>query len=289
MVFCQSGGTMDIIPRNLRFGISDDPKPRWFDDDIVKSAAVDAFSIFLPEGERFFIRSLRHYTGKLNDPELDAEIKGYAVQEAYHTREHEDYNTALRNLGYDVDSMEASVKAVLDRVKRPLDRLLITCAIEQITYGTSKMMLKTPDMFDQSEPHYGRLWIWHAVEELEHSAVAPHVLVAATPNMPGWKRYALRSASMAGTLALFYRLWIRHTVILAKARGYPGGAKLYGRIVYLLLIRPGLLMRTSAGLARYFMPFFNPVSREDARLLETGRERLAEMLEQADGKPVAAQ
>ncbi len=272
---------MDIIPRNLRFGISGDPQRQWFDDDLIKSAAVDAFSIFLPEGERFFIRSLRHYTGKLDNAELDAEIKGYAIQEAYHTREHEDYNTALRGLGYDIDGMEDFVRHVLNRVKRPLDRLLVTCAIEQITYGTSKMMLKMPHLFDHAAPHYGCLWIWHAVEELEHSAVAPHVLDAATPQMSGLKRYALRTASMAGVLALFYRLWIRHTIIIAEANGAKRGMKLYGRIAYLLVIRPGLLRRTFTGLGRYFLPFYNPVAPEDAGLLQAGRARLDRMLENA--------
>ena len=280
---------MDIIARNLRFGISGDPQRRWFDDDLVKSAAVDAFSIFLPEGERFFIRSLRHYAPQLDDPELKAEIKGYSVQEAYHTREHEDYNVALRSLGYDIDGMEETVRKVLGRVKRPIDRLLVTCAIEQITYGTSKMMLKTPDLFDQSADHYGCLWIWHAVEELEHSAVAPHVLTAATPQMSGIQRYVMRTAAMAGVLALFYRLWIRHTVAIAVANGKKRGPKLYGRIVWLLFVRPGLLRRTSSGLLRYFLPFYNPIAPEDARLLQAGRARLDKMLETAHlPQPVSA-
>ncbi|WP_075220396.1 metal-dependent hydrolase [Acuticoccus yangtzensis] len=270
---------MDIIPRNIHFGISAEPRRRWFDDDLVKTAAVDAFSIFLPEGERFFIRSLRHYSGKLANEELDAEIKGYAVQEAYHTREHEDYNVALRELGYDIDGMEATVRHVLGRVKRPLDRLLVTCAIEQITYGTSKMMLKTPDLFANSAGHYACLWIWHAVEELEHSAVAPHVLEAATPEMSGLKRYILRTVTMAGVLALFYKLWISHTVRIAVANGRKRDMKLYGRIVYLLFISPGLLRRTSTGLARYFLPFYDPVAPEDAGLLAAGRKRLDALLE----------
>ena len=57
----------DIIPRNIRFNIAEAPKRHWYGGNLHKTALVDVFSLFLPEGERFFIRSLKHYAAGLED------------------------------------------------------------------------------------------------------------------------------------------------------------------------------------------------------------------------------
>ena len=103
-----AGAHPDIIPRNLRFDLKTNAKRHWFGGNPFKTVMIDAFAITLPAGERFFIKSLKHYAAKTKDPELIAEIKGYAAQEAFHTREHEDYNAGLKTLGYDVDRIEAN-------------------------------------------------------------------------------------------------------------------------------------------------------------------------------------
>jgi predicted metal-dependent hydrolase len=194
---------LDIIPRDLRFGLIENADAAWFDGDPLKSAIMDGFAVLLPVGERFFIRSLRHYIGQIDDPVVRQDIQGYAVQEAFHTREHEAYNQALRNLGYDVDAMEAEVRALLDTDAAPFQRLLVTCAIEQITYAFARLLLSRPGLLRDSRPAYRRLWTWHALEELEHSAVSLRVLRAVTPNLPGWKRYLARVSLMSVVLVSF--------------------------------------------------------------------------------------
>jgi len=41
------------------------------------SALVDCFGVLLPEGERFFIRSLKLYEPKIEDPVLIEEMRGF--------------------------------------------------------------------------------------------------------------------------------------------------------------------------------------------------------------------
>lgn len=154
----------DIIPRDIRFDIRGNKQRRWLGNDMTKTVLVDGLSIFLPEGERFFIRSLKHYVSRLPDRDLAAEINGYAVQEAFHTREHEDYNKALAELGYDVEAMEKPVKQALGFTKNPLHRLLSTVAIEHLTATFSTETLRHPDMLEGAVPAYKRLWMWHALE-----------------------------------------------------------------------------------------------------------------------------
>jgi len=64
------GHAEDIIPRDIRFDILGNAQRHWLEDDIIKTILIDGLSIFLPEGERFFIRSLKHYGPKLQDKEL---------------------------------------------------------------------------------------------------------------------------------------------------------------------------------------------------------------------------
>ena len=80
-----TGGADDIIPRDIRFGILENAQRHWLEGDIIKTVLIDGLSIFLPEGERFFIRSLKHYGPKLQDRELAAEINGYTATK--HQRE----------------------------------------------------------------------------------------------------------------------------------------------------------------------------------------------------------
>jgi predicted metal-dependent hydrolase len=46
---------LDIIPRDLRFGLVENADPAWFEGDVLLSAIMDGFAVSLPEGERFFV------------------------------------------------------------------------------------------------------------------------------------------------------------------------------------------------------------------------------------------
>ncbi|WP_417545759.1 metal-dependent hydrolase [Marinobacter sp.] len=49
-----------------------------------------------PDGEQQFINVVRLYRDRIEDPKLKAEIRGFIGQEALHSREHKDYNEALK-------------------------------------------------------------------------------------------------------------------------------------------------------------------------------------------------
>ncbi len=261
----------DIIPRDIRFGIVENPVRHWFGGDFQKTVLLDGLSIFLPEGERYFIRALRHYAPKLGDKELAAEINGYAVQEAFHTREHMDYNRALTKLGYDVDKMERPVRAGMARDTSPILRLVVTCAIEHLTATLSTVTLRYPELLADAAPAYRRLWMWHALEELEHKAVALDVLKKATPNMPGWKRYFIRVMAMNATLVPFIFITVRNIKIFAAGDGIKTGPRFWLRLVRLTVISPGYWRRCWPLILKYYLPWFNPLNKDDAELIRKGR------------------
>lgn len=270
-----------IIPRDIRFDIPGNATRHWFGGDAIKTIIVDGLSIFLPEGERFFIRSLKHYAAKLTDRELAAEINGYAVQEAFHTREHEDYNRAMASLGYDVEKMEAPIRFAMGRIKNPLHRLAVTCAIEHLTATFSSMTLRDPALIEHAAPAYRRLWMWHALEELEHKAVALDVLHAVTPDLPGWKRYFLRVAAMNATIFPFLILFLRNVPIYMRTDGIKTGFRFWGRFFWVVFVSPGFWRRCFWPLMRYYLPGFDPRNSDDGELVRKGRDWLARDLSTA--------
>ena len=261
----------EIIPRDIHFQILGNAKRYWFGGDLAKTVIVDGLSIFLPDGERFFIRSLKHYGPKLKNRELAAEINGYAVQEAFHTREHEDYNKAMTELGYPVKAMEKSVGDALGVIKSPLFRLATTCAIEHLTATFSTMTLRHMEWFDDAEPAYRRLWLWHALEELEHKAVALDVLKAATPKMPGWQRYLLRISAMNATIIPFLLIFLKNVRLYARADGVKTGLRFWLHFANLLFISPGFWRKCLPLFARYYLPGFDPANKDDHALVRKGR------------------
>jgi predicted metal-dependent hydrolase len=283
---------IDIIARDIRFGILENPVRHWLGGDAQKTALIDGLSIFLPEGERYFIRSLKHYSPKLKDKALAAEINGYSVQEAFHTREHEDYNRALARLGYDVETMEEPVRKTLRSDKIPVFRLAVTCAIEHLTATLSTVTLRNPQFLADAAPAYRRLWMWHALEELEHKAVALDVLDAATIKYSGFKRYMLRTMAFNAVAWTFLMITLRNIRLFAKADGLKTGPRFWLRLVWLLFGMPGYWRKCAPLVLKYYLPGFSPLNKDDDELIRKGRAWLYTefmTLEAAKSAPHAAE
>ncbi|RYC12028.1 metal-dependent hydrolase [Ciceribacter ferrooxidans] len=264
----------DIIPRDIRFGILENPTRQWLDGDFHKTALIDGLSIFLPEGERYFIRALKYYAPKLPDRQLAAEINGYAVQEAFHTREHEEYNEALGKLGYDVEAMEEPVRKTLRSDKIPIFRLAVTCAIEHLTATLSTVTLRNPQFLENAAPAYRRLWMWHALEELEHKAVALHVFKAATPKYSGFKRYMLRTMAFNAVAWTFLVITLRNLTLFAKVDGVKTGPRFWARLLWVLFFAPGYWRKCAPLVLKYYLPGFSPLNKDDHELIRKGRDWL---------------
>src|SRR6476620_5919722 len=102
-----------IAVRNLRFPLSESMPRYWLGGNGVMSLFLDHLSIVFPPGERFFMQSVRAYEGKVTDPALKEDMRGFHAQEALHGREHASYNELLRSRGYPVDAIDRSAKRIL--------------------------------------------------------------------------------------------------------------------------------------------------------------------------------
>jgi len=108
----------------------------YMDGDIVMSHIVAALSSLFPEGEDYFVRSVRHYRDQVTDPVLKKQVAGFIGQEAIHGREHRAFNDRLDELGFPTKAMDRFTAKRLkfnERVAPPKVRLAVTAALEHYT------------------------------------------------------------------------------------------------------------------------------------------------------------
>ncbi|HWV08841.1 MAG TPA: metal-dependent hydrolase [Pseudomonas sp.] len=188
---------LQIRPRHMDFDL---PKPlprHWHSGDAFKSHLFDAMSVLFPDGERFFIDSVRHFRDRIDDPVLKEQIRGFIGQEGHHSREHLEYSDRLRDLGYDIEAIERRARARIRYTQKrfsPQRQLAATAALEHITAIMADGLLKDARVMDGAHPTMARLWRWHALEETEHKAVAFDVY-----NQVCGSRRLLRRAMVMGT------------------------------------------------------------------------------------------
>ena len=92
-----------IQPRRFEFRDLKSVPQYWFADNPLITHLENAFSILIPPGERFFIRSVRLFEDRLADPELKDLVRAFIQQEGLHTRAHNEFNQSLRQFGIDVE------------------------------------------------------------------------------------------------------------------------------------------------------------------------------------------
>lgn len=166
---------LQIQPRQMNFELPN-PLPRhWHGGDAFKSHLFDAMSVLFPDGERFFIDSVRHFRDQIADSVLKEQIRGFIGQEGHHSREHLEYNNRLRELGYSITRIENRTRARIRFTQKKLSpqrQLAATVALEHITAILADGLLKDPRYMNGANLTMARLWRWHALEETEHKAVA---------------------------------------------------------------------------------------------------------------------
>src|SRR6218665_505569 len=188
---------LQIRPRHLDFELPN-PLPRhWHSGDAFKTHLFDAMSVLFPDGERFFIDSVRHFRDQISDPALKEQIRGFIGQEGHHSREHLEYSNRLRELGYNITRIEKRAQARIRYTQKkfsPQRQLAATAALEHITAIMADGLLRDPKHLAGAHPELIRLWRWHALEETEHKAVAFDVYNQVCGNLK-----LLRRAMMMGT------------------------------------------------------------------------------------------
>lgn len=256
-----------IHRRDLKFG-RETPPPRWWHSgDPGRTAFFNALSSTFPVGEKFFMTSVRHYRDDAPQP-LRSQIDDFVYQEAMHSREHVVFNRQAQDVGYDIAPLEDRARRTIAWVKRrsPLQQLAATCALEHFTATLAHDALANPEHLTGATDETRRLWQWHAIEEIEHKAVAFDTYLHATRHMSRTRRWLKRSSVMFFTTVRFHYVIFRNTADLLRQDGCNDVAT-WRRLLGYLYGRPGPLRALLKGVFVYMRPGFHPWEIDDRSLL----------------------
>ena len=259
-----------ITVRKLQFN----PKAirrHYFANSPVMSHMLTALSSTFPIGEQFFVHSVRNVRDKVQDEKLQAQITAFIGQEAMHSKAHAEFNDAWRSDDYHLDRFQAWLARKNEYVKNlhPKIQLAITCAFEHFTALLGGYILRHPEVLATLDDDAVKLWVWHAIEEIEHRAVAFDVYQAVYGD-DKIRRMIMRSVTTGFASLTFYsatRLFLQD-----KAKSLP---KVGGNVFGLYLLGKMLIQLLPEYLS-YFKADFHPSEIDYTKIVNYWKERLAE-------------
>ena len=272
-------------PRRVRFPMPTSTKRQHFvDGDLVMSHFISVLSATFPEGEDFFIRSVKYFQSSIDDPQLLTAVKGFIGQEATHRHQHRLLNERLQAMGYPtarIDRHVARLIKLLERRFSPEMRLSMTSALEHYTATLAEIILTSDDaqkLIGQTEVR--PILLWHAFEESEHKAVAFDVYRL----VGGTERTRVRGMRIASVI-LFGELILQTALSMASDKASYNPVTLV-RSLHRFSRTP---MFTADALQRfrsYNRPGFHPDDWDSAAVLERWSK---ELFDQDGSQKVIAQ
>lgn len=224
-----------------------------------------------PDGEQFFIDSVRALRDAVDDEDLQSDISAFIGQEAMHGRAHRLANEQLMQVHQiDVLSTQKRTKKLMQwftRLHTPKQCLAATAGAEHLTATLARYLLRHPDyLAGFTDPTIRRLVMWHALEEREHRSVAFDVYLKSGGD---YRTRVIMYVWFIAALAPFatfdiVRLMARDRSLFDLRVAAKGLRTLFGR--------GGLLSHSVPALKDYFRRDFHPTD-DDQTPLEAGWRR----------------
>ena len=165
----------ELLVRRIPFRFDEGIDPVWHKERPEWSHMVNGASLTMPYLEPFLIKTVREALDQVDDPNLKADVQGFAGQEGAHYRNHRRYNDILKKRYPELAEVEAMMEQDYAKFqKRSLKwRLAYTAGFETMTIGMTEWLIRQrSDLFAGSDPNVSSLVLWHMVEETEHKNVA---------------------------------------------------------------------------------------------------------------------
>lgn len=253
-----------IVPRKgPDFDLDGDIPKYWFGGDPFRSRFFDAMSLLFPEGEKFFIACVRDYRDAIDDPELEAQVKDFIYQEGQHGHVHTQFNNRLKAQGIAVDHiLEQQKKLMFGFFRERFSRRFTlgqTAAAEHMTALMAHGFFGT-DMFADADPRVRAMYAWHAVEEIEHKAVAFDVYQKVARG--GYFTRAITMMLVSFTFP-FHVFAIMHHMF--RVDGLKNRWRVWAKGLWWLYGPGGLYPRMLGSYLYYYWPGFHPWKHGDMR------------------------
>lgn len=174
------GSSHPIVPRKAPdFDLGGDIPKYWLDGDAFKSRFFDAMQVLFPEGEKFFIVCVRDYKDQITDPVLAQQVKEFTYQEGQHGMVHTQFNNRLKAQGIEIDRILTKQNDIMfGFFRKHFPRSFTlgqTAAAEHLTALMAHGFF-VKGLMDKADPRVRGMYAWHAIEEIEHKAVAYDVM-----------------------------------------------------------------------------------------------------------------
>ena len=274
---------LTITPRDIAFGRGQHHPRWWHGGDPVATAVFNALSLTFPQGESYFVQSVRHYLDELPEP-LRSQVADFAQQEAYHSREHLAFNRQVSGAGYDTRAIDDLIREDIRIAKDqpPEVHLASTAALEHFTAILAHALLSDERHLRECPREIRRLWTWHALEEIEHKGVAFDTFDYVTRALPPSQRWVFRALVMLRVTSDFWRERVRDLHLLFQQDGIDT-RKTWRSLAVFLFLKPGLLRQILVPYLSWYLPGFHPwrhdnralAARVESALLSSGVARAA--------------
>ncbi|MEX5440842.1 metal-dependent hydrolase [Acinetobacter indicus] len=261
----------------------------WMQGSAGLTHFMTALSALFPAGEKFFIdsvRAVRYHPAIKDNQELQKEISAFIGQEAMHTQEHVGFNASAQKYGHDVECLDRYTDKVIQGARKvfagvgkpfgitqEMVDLTATTALEHFTATIATQLLRNSHIQElMSDDTMKTMWLWHAIEENEHKAVAYDVFEGVFGQ--GTKAYLLRTSSLVAamlTLFLVQNYFLFRLLKEDKQLNLEAFKAIY---TYAYSPSKGIITGMGREMLAYFRPGFHPNDLDTVSLLDTWKAKL---------------
>ena len=246
-----------IVRSNLDFKLTDVPR-YWFAGDPFLTRMFDALSLTFPDGERYFIQSVRLFRDQIQDPDLKQRVADFIRQEAQHGIAHDKMNQIMKDQGMPVDQFIQRLNKVFKfelKYRSPQYNIAMTAAAEHLTALMAETFYGEKDTLQDAHPYVRALFAWHAIEEMEHRDVAFDVM-----QQVGNVHEVTRKMALVLTTGLMFGFTLYRANVMLKCDGFnrTQRLKMNERGLQWLFGKQGKLRKMQSQYRDWFKPDFHP-------------------------------
>ncbi|HRM50797.1 MAG TPA: metal-dependent hydrolase [Acinetobacter johnsonii] len=274
--------------RRMNFEFESVPE-YWMNGSAGLTHFMTALSALFPAGEMFFIdsvRAVRQHPSIKDNVELQKEISAFIGQEAMHTQEHEGFNASVQKYGLDVATLDRYTDRAIQTTRKvfaflgkpvgitqEMVDLTATTALEHFTATIASQLLVNNHIQElMSDETMKTMWLWHAIEENEHKAVAYDVFEGVFGK--GIKSYLLRTGSLVAAMAILFCVQSYFVFRLLQQDKQLNRAALKDIYTYAYSPSKGIITGMAREMIMYFKPDFHPNHHDTDALLEKWKLKL---------------
>ena len=163
------------------------PQSRWLKEQPFSRAWLNAYTLLVPGGERFIIRTMKEGRSQFSQT-LQKQMELLFFQEGSHAVSHQKACQTLEQEGYKIKAFKKTVETVSYSLMEPVSpwktRLCGAAAIEHVNMSIAEYVLRNREILLPTHHETSALLGWHFAEEIEHKTVVFEGLEEASQSLP---------------------------------------------------------------------------------------------------------